>query len=118
MDLNIKFDNENDMEQLATLIADKLAKQLPNEELKLKVKTKKKIINFDEFRKIFCHGKGKNWVKDVLFTEYPEIVDPEKGFVSNYGAGKGKHIKVNFYKAKRWFEEHDDEILWDQPSYA
>lgn len=120
MDLNVTFkiDDQKGMDMLATLIAKKLSKDLPSEQLKFETRTKKKVINFDEFRKIFCHGKGKEWVKEVLFKQYPEIVDPNRGFVSNFGAGRGKHIKVNFYEAEQWFKDHDSDIEWNQPNYA
>lgn len=120
MDLNVTFtiDDQKGMDILATLIAQKLSKDLPEEQLKFETQTKKKIINFDEFRKIFCHGKGKDWVKDVLFEQYPEIVDLEKGFVKNYKAGRGKHIRVNYYQAQLWFKRHDTDISWNQPNYT
>lgn len=60
-------------------------------------------INIDEFRKKYCGGKGKEWVRVFIFDEFPEIDFENGGFVVNPRGGKKTII---FRKdAKKWIEK-------------
>lgn len=55
---------------------------------KEKEETEGATINIDEFRKKYCGGKGKEWVRVFIFDEFPEVDFENGGFVVNPRGGK------------------------------
>lgn len=68
-------------------------------------------IGIDEFRKKYCGGKGKAWVRAFIFDDNPEVDIKNGGFVVNPRGGKKTII---FRKdAKKWIEENYHRIDWN-----
>lgn len=68
-------------------------------------------INIDEFRKKYCGGKGREWVRVFIFDEFPEVDFENDGFVVNPRGGKKTII---FRKdAKKWIEANYHRIDWN-----
>lgn len=78
---------------------------------KEKEETEGATINIDEFRKKYCGGKGREWVRVFIFDEFPEVDFENDGFVVNPRGGKKTII---FRKdAKKWIEANYHRIDWN-----
>lgn len=74
-----------------------------------------KTIGIDEFRKRYCGGKAKSWVRYFVFDQHPEVAYPENkdGWVIAPRKTSGIRSTVIFeYPAAKWMEDHRDEIDW------
>lgn len=65
-----------------------------------------KTIDLDEFRKKYCGGRSKQWVKQEIFYKFkPDWVD-------DIHPGRGRKITIFEYPAAEWMENHRKEINW------
>lgn len=65
-----------------------------------------KTIDLEEFRKKYCGGRSKAWVKEEIFYKFkPDWVD-------DYHPGRGRKITIFEYPAAEWMNEHRKEINW------
>lgn len=65
-----------------------------------------KTIDLDEFRKKYCGGRSKQWVKQEIFYKFkPDWVD-------DIHPGRGRKITIFEYPAAEWMEKHRKEINW------
>ena len=63
-------------------------------------------IGIDEFRKKYCGGRSRAWVKEEIFYKFkPDWVD-------NIHPGRGRKITIFEYPAAEWMNEHRKEINW------
>lgn len=63
-------------------------------------------ISLDEFRKKYCGGRSKQWVKQEIFYKFkPDWVD-------DIHPGRGRKITIFEYPAAEWMENHRKEINW------
>lgn len=65
------------------------------------------LINLEEFRHKYGHGKAPQWLKLYLLPQMPGV----------YGlnAGKGHPVKIDENKATRWLAKHEDDVDWTRP---
>lgn len=66
-------------------------------------------VNLDTFVKSLPVIKAKEWVRTFILP-LPEMSD----WVINVNPGKGRRTKVNITKAKKWVDDHQNEIDWNQ----
>ncbi|MCR4912211.1 MAG: hypothetical protein K5983_00465 [Lactobacillus sp.] len=63
-------------------------------------------ITLDDFRKKYCGGRSKAWVKEEIFYKFkPDWVD-------DIHPGRGRKITIFEYPAAEWMNEHRKEINW------
>ena len=63
-------------------------------------------INLDEFRKKYCGGRSKQWVKQEIFYKFkPDWID-------DIHPGRGRKIIIFEYPAAEWMEKHRKEMNW------
>lgn len=67
------------------------------------------FINLDLFRKRYCAGKDKEWVKMFVFKPFPET----KRWALNVYAGQGHPIRINEPLARQWMKDHFEDIDWN-----
>ena len=90
------------------LIVDQVVQQI-RKDYELIPKNSAVFINLDDFRKRYCAGKDKEWVKMFVFRSFPET----KRWAYNVYAGPGHHIRINEPLARQWMKKHFDDIDWD-----
>jgi hypothetical protein len=66
-----------------------------------------RTISLDEFRKKYCGGKSKDWVKEQIFYTF------KPDFVQNIHPGHGSRFIIFERPAAEWMEKHRKEIEWD-----
>lgn len=72
-----------------------------------------KTIGIDEFRKNYCGGKSKLWVRTFIFDEFPETNFNEGGWCLAPHKEEGIRSTIIFeYEASKWMEAHRQEINW------
>lgn len=74
------------------------------------INTKPKVehlLNVEEFQKRLPVQKRKDWIRNNLFQQAPEL----KQYAFNLNAGKGRPLKIN-EKAVDWINNHISEIDW------
>ena len=63
-------------------------------------------ITLDDFRKKYCGGRSKAWVKEEIFYKFkPDWVD-------DIHPGRGRKITIFFFFSAEWMNEHRKEINW------
>lgn len=110
------------MEQLINSnVLTELIKQQVTEEVQEILKQESiepRTIGMKEFCRDFCHGKGEQWVRLFIFDEYPETDIKNGGWVLNPrripGHGKQK-TSILVKPARKWLDEHEREIDWNEP---
>ena len=85
-------------------VAEFLKPYLQPVEIKPKVEH---LLNVEEFQKRLPVQKRKDWIRNDLFYQNPEL----KQFAFNLNAGKGHKLKIS-PKALDWIVDHADEINW------
>lgn len=65
-----------------------------------------KTIDLEEFRKKYCGGRSKAWVKqEILYKFKPD-------WVTDIHPSRGRKIVIFEYPASQWMEEHRKDIDW------
>lgn len=63
-----------------------------------------KRIGLDEFIKKYCPQHGKDWVKEnIIYKYHPD-------WCKNDNPGRGRSFEINEYRARKWMEDHWDEL--------
>lgn len=66
-------------------------------------------VSLNTFVKSLPVTKAKEWVRTFILP-LPEM----ENWVINVNPGKGRRTKVNITKAKKWVDDHQNEIDWNQ----
>lgn len=72
----------------------------------------KKWVNLEELRRYVPGKKSKAWIQLYILKAYHSET---RKWSTNPHPGKGRSIKVNLPAARKWIEEHIDEIDWNKP---
>lgn len=74
-----------------------------------------RTITIDEFRKEYCGGKAKEWVRQKIFDRYPEVDADNGGWVVNPRVNSGGRKTIIFaQEASEWMQEHQHYIDWNE----
>lgn len=66
-----------------------------------------RTINLEEFRKKYCGGRSKEWVKQEILYKF----EPE--WVANIYPGQGGHFIIFEKQAAEWMEVNKFRIDWN-----
>lgn len=70
-----------------------------------------RTINIDEFRKQYCGGKGREWVRVFIFDAFPETDVANGGWAVNPHNG---YRTIIFQKrAAEWMQQNQLKIDWN-----
>lgn len=75
-----------------------------------KEKPAEQWVKLEELRQYVPGYKSKEWIKLFILHNYPET---RKWSTEPY-PGKGRTVKVNLPAARKWIQEHAEEIDWNQ----
>lgn len=68
-------------------------------------------VPLEKLRSLTPGPKSKNWLQYNLLDAYPET----RAWSTDPHPGKGRAVKVNLPKAKKWLADHYESIDWNQP---
>lgn len=89
----------------------KLAKKIEPYQHPPKEPKADKWVPLEKLRSLTPGPKSKNWLQYNLLDAYPET----RAWSTDPHPGKGRAIKVNLPKAKKWLADHYESINWNQP---
>ena len=68
-----------------------------------------------ETRQDLFHGKSAEWIRVFIFDRYPETDLKNGGWVLNpRRSSGGKSTSILYEPAKKWLNEHEYEIDWNE----
>lgn len=68
-----------------------------------------------QIRKDLFHGKSAEWVRVFIFDRYPETNELEGGWVINpRKSPNGKTTSIWIEPARKWLDDHELEIDWNE----
>lgn len=70
-----------------------------------------KWVPLEELRQFVPGHKAKAWIQLFILDAYPET----RKWSTDPHPGKGRAVKVNLPKAKKWLADHYESIDWNQP---
>lgn len=70
-----------------------------------------RTIGIDDFRKEYCGGKGREWVRVFVFDQFPETDAANGGFVVN--PHNGCKTIIFQQRAAKWMQDNQLRIDWN-----
>lgn len=68
-----------------------------------------------QVRKDYFHGKGVEWIRTFIFDRYPETNEANGGWVTNPRKSvHGKTTTIWLKPARKWLDDHELEIDWNE----
>lgn len=68
-------------------------------------------VSLEKLRPLTPGPKSKNWLQYNLLDAYPET----RAWSTDPHPGKGRAVKANLPKARKWLADHYESIDWNQP---